>query len=385
MSKTSTTTIKKKLGGTYRAGDFWILILTLMISAFGVVMDFSASYYVALSKFNNPFYYLKNACIWFVIGWIAFIITANIDYHLYAKKWIALTIIGGGFVLLFLVYTPLGTTLNNATRWIEVGPITIMPGEVIKTCFIIFFSWFFAEKPSRISNWKTLGLAIVIAVSAFGLIYLQPNFSTALTVLALAFAMMFIAGLSWKPIVLLAGCGVVGGFGLFVVMRDKFKYMLTRITDFWDPFKDSLGSGYQVCQGLLAIGSGGFFGIGLGNSIQKAFYLPEPQSDFILAIIGEELGLCGMLCLMIAYLALVYSLLKVGNRAKDRFGMYLASGVGMQLGLQVILNIAVVTASAPATGIALPLVTLGGNATALFMAELGIAYNVSKQSRLINQ
>jgi len=376
---------KKRHKTTYRAGDFWILILTLLISVFGVVMDFSASYYVALSKFNNPFYYLKNASIWFVIGWFAFIFTANINYHFYSKKWVALGIIGVGFVLLLLIFTPLGITLNNATRWIGVGPITIMPGEIIKTCFIIFFSWFYAENPNRVNKIGPVILAIGIAGAAFVLIYTQPNFSTALTVLALAFAMMFVAGLPWKPIVGLCGLGVLGGAGLYVVMREKFQYMITRITDFWDPFKDPLGSGYQVCQGLLAIGSGGFFGIGLGNSVQKAFYLPEPQSDFILAIIGEELGLCGILCLMIAYLALIYSLLRVGNRAKDRFGMYLACGVGMQLGLQVILNIAVVTASAPATGIALPLVTLGGNATALFMAELGIAYNVSKQSRLINQ
>ena len=160
---------------------------------------------------------------------------------------------------------------------------------------------------------------------------------------------------------------------------------MERITSFTRPFDDALGSGYQVCQGLLAMGSGGVLGVGLGNSIQKAFYLPEAQSDFILAIIGEELGFVGILILLIAYLALVYFLFSVSIRAKDRFGMLLAGGVALHLGLQVVLNVAVVTATAPPTGVVLPLVSAGGNALILYMVELGIVYNISKQARFTEE
>lgn len=368
---------KNKAKKKYQEGDFWVLILAVAISLFGVIMDFSASYYVALSKFNNPFYYLRSALLWFVIGWAAFIITANINYRFY--RYLAAPALVVGFVLLALLFTPLGKTLNNATRWIEIGPITIMPGEIMKSCVILFFAWFYSEWPERIKSFKWNVLMLGIAGVAGVMIYLQPNLSTAITVVIICAGIMFLAGLSWWYVVGVGGLGVAGVAGILIL---KGGYFLKRVIGFWDPFVDPLGDGYQVVQGLLAVGSGGFFGIGLGNSIQKAFYLPEPQSDFILAIIGEELGLFGIICLMFAYLGLCFAIFSIAIRAKDKLGMLLAGGVGIHLGIQVILNIAVVTASMPATGIALPLVTLGGNSTMLFLAELGIVYNVSKQSKV---
>lgn len=368
---------KNKAKKKYQEGDFWVLILAVAISLFGVIMDFSASYYVALSKFNNPFYYLRSALLWFVIGWAAFIITANINYRFY--RYLAAPALVVGFVLLALLFTPLGKTLNNATRWIEIGPITIMPGEIMKSCVILFFAWFYSEWPERIKSFKWNVLMLGIAGVAGVMIYLQPNLSTAITVVIICAGIMFLAGLSWWYVIGVGGLGVAGVAGILIL---KGGYFLKRVIGFWNPFVDPLGDGYQVVQGLLAVGSGGFFGIGLGNSIQKAFYLPEPQSDFILAIIGEELGLFGIICLMFAYLGLCFAIFSIAIRAKDKLGMLLAGGVGIHLGIQVILNIAVVTASMPATGIALPLVTLGGNSTMLFLAELGIVYNVSKQSKV---
>lgn len=368
---------KNKAKKKYQEGDFWVLILAVAISLFGVIMDFSASYYVALSKFNNPFYYLRSALLWFVIGWAAFIITANINYRFY--RYLAAPALVVGFVLLALLFTPLGKTLNNATRWIEIGPITIMPGEIMKSCVILFFAWFYSEWPERIKSFKWNVLMLGIAGVAGVMIYSQPNLSTAITVVIICAGIMFLAGLSWWYVIGVGGLGVAGVAGILIL---KGGYFLKRVIGFWNPFVDPLGDGYQVVQGLLAVGSGGFFGIGLGNSIQKAFYLPEPQSDFILAIIGEELGLFGIICLMFAYLGLCFAIFSIAIRAKDKLGMLLAGGVGIHLGIQVILNIAVVTASMPATGIALPLVTLGGNSTMLFLAELGIVYNVSKQSKV---
>ena len=353
--------------------SYWILILTLGISLFGIVMEFSAGYYVSLSKFGDPYYYLKNAALWFLIGWAAFIICSFINYNIY--KHIAIPALIFGFVLLALLFTPLGKTINNATRWIEImnGRITIMPGEIIKTCMILFFAWFYARNKEFASKLPWILFSLMIAGAAFFLIYKQPNLSTAIITVALVIGMMFLAGL---PLVYVFGAMGAVAAGIVFLLQYKGGYMMNRVTSFTRPFEDALGAGYQVVQGLLALGSGGVLGVGLGNSIQKAFYLPEAQSDFILAIIGEELGFVGILCLMAAYLALVYFIFSVALRAKDRFGMLLAGGVGIHLGLQVILNIAVVTASAPATGVVLPLVSAGGNALVLYMVELGIVYNV---------
>ena len=379
MSSKGIKLFKTKSDSHY--GDYWILFLTLGISLFGIVMEFSAGYYVSLSKFGDPYYYLKNAVIWFLIGWVFFIVCSFMNYQIF--KIFAIPAIVIGFVLLVLLFTPLGKTLNNATRWIELfgGRITIMPGEIIKTCMILFFAWFYSKDKKYVVKVPWILFSLVIAGAAFYLIYKQPNFSTALIVVALVFGMMFLAGL---PLIYVVGAGALATVGAVFLLLFKGGYMMERVTSFTDPFADALGSGYQVVQGLLAMGSGGVFGVGLGNSIQKAFYLPEAQSDFILAIIGEELGFVGVLVLLIAYLALVYCIFSVAIRAKDKFGMLLAGGVGMHIGLQVILNVAVVTASAPPTGVVLPLVSAGGNALVLYMAELGIVYNVSKRARFID-
>lgn len=364
-------------------GDLWVLVLTVAISLFGVVMDFSAGYYVSLSKYGDPLYYLKNAGMWFVIGWAAFLICSYMDYHIF--RLFAIPAIVVGFGLLLLLFTSLGRTWNNATRWLEIGPVTIMPGEIMKTCVILFFAWFLAYDPERIKSWKGVLTCFVILAASFVLIYKQPNFSTAIIVAALIAGMMFLAGLNWKlvTIVVVGGVSLITVLILYLKLTNPDSYILSRLTSFTDPFADPLGDGWQVCQGLLAMGSGGVTGVGLGNSIQKAFYLPEPTNDFILAIIGEELGFVGILALMTAYLGLVYAILSVALRARDRFGMLIAGGVGLHLGLQVILNIAVVTASAPPTGVALPLITLGGNSLVLFMAELGIVYNISKSAKTL--
>ena len=358
-------------------GDYRILILTLGISLFGIIMEFSAGYYVSLSKYGDPYNYLKSAAVWFLIGWAIFIFCSFVDYSIYSH--LAVLALIAGFVLLGLVFTPLGVTINNATRWIQIGNgPTIMPGEIIKTCMILFFSWFYAEKAERAKKPLWILFALIIAGTAFFLIYKQPNLSTALIVVMLVVGMMFLAGL---PLIYVVGTIAAGIAGVVFLLTFKGGYMMERVTSFTHPFDDALGSGYQVVQGLLALGSGGVFGLGLGNSIQKAFYLPEAQSDFILPIIGEELGFVGVLCLLIAYLILVYVILSTAIRAKDRFGMLLAGGVGLHLGLQVILNVAVVTATAPPTGVVLPLISAGGNALILYMAELGIVYNISKQAR----
>lgn len=370
--------MKKKFVSKFHEGDFGMIITTIILSLFGLIMVFSASYYTGLSKYGDPVYFLKDDLKWMILGWVAFLVCSFIDYHF--LKWLAIPAIFIGFVLLGLIWTPLGITINNATRWLDFKLFTVMPGEVIKTCIILFFAWLYSTKMD-LKDKKFVNALPGLGITglAFILVFKQPNFSTAGIVALIGIGVMFLAGLSISWIVF-GGAAAVAGVGALVFMKGG--YMLERITGFWDPFADSLGKGYQVAQGLLAFGSGGVTGLGLGKSVQKALYLPEPMNDFILPIIGEELGFIGVTALIAVFIVLVWRIFTVSIHAKDKFGMLLAGGVAMHLAFQVIINIAVVTASFPPTGVVLPLISLGGTATILMMAELGIAYNVSKQTRV---
>ena len=366
----------KEKKNTKPEGDFLMVALVLALTLFGVVMVFSASYYTSLSKYGNAYEYLKQDAVWAAVGWAAFLFFAKLDYHfLKLAAWPALA---AGLVLLMLLFTPLGVTINNATRWLDFKIATVMPGEIIKFSLIVWIATFLGDDLEKIRRIKDgmapiLGVLMVVLV----LIVKQPNMSTAGIIGILVVGMMFVAGMRLYWLVGIAGLGV-GAF-LAVLMSPKGAYMLQRVHTFFDPFEDELGSGYQVVQSLLALGSGGVTGVGLGKSIQKALYLPEPMNDFITAIIGEELGLVGLILLIAAYILLIWRCCRIAIRAKDYYGMLLASGVTILLGTQVILNIAVVSASFFPTGVVLPFITLGGNATLIFLSLMGVLFNISKQ------
>ena len=359
--------------------DYALVVTTLVLSLFGIVMAFSASYYYSISKYGNPYKLMSTNILWFILGWFALLFLATFDYHLLRR--FALLGMVVGFVLLVMVLalrnTPLTQTINNATRWIKVGPITIMPGEIIKAALILFFASWFSTQPQAMKTWKGGTIAVVILVVIALLIYKQPNLSTAIIVAMIGYAMMLIAGIPlWT---LLAGVGIgAAGFSYFYFINTG--YMHTRLITAIDPWADPLNNGYQVVQGLLALGSGGLKGVGLGKSIQKTLYLPEPQSDFILPIIGEELGLIGLVVLLILYAFLIARIISVALRAKDQFGCFLAAGTGAMLAIHVILNILVVTGTFPPTGVFLPFMSQGGNATLVILALIGIVLNISKQA-----
>ena len=362
---------------TMKSGDFLLTILVLGLVVFGIIMVFSASYYSSISETGDPYEYLKDDIKWAVLGLLLMLATATVDYHVYGR--FALPMLGVSFVLLLLLFTPLGVTRNYATRWIGINGFTLMPGEVAKICAILFVAWFLAKDPNRIRS-LTKGVLPLLGICAayFLLIVAQPNLSTAITICGIIFGIMFVAGLNYFYLVGIAGAGILGAAAM--VFLDEDGYRLKRVTSFLDPFQDPLGTGWQVIQSLLAIGSGGLFGVGLGKSIQKTLYLPEPQNDFIFSIIGEELGFLGALLLILAYLVLIWRCADIALKAKDLFGMLVASGITIMLAIQVILNIAVVTSSMPPTGITLPLVSYGGNALLLFMGSFGILLNISRQS-----
>jgi len=366
-----------KKGIVRGSADSVLIILTTILSVFGMVMVFSASYYNAINDNGTPYSYLWKQAFFVFSGFVIMYIVSNMNYNVWKAFAYPMGIIG--VIMLMLLFTPMGRTFNGATRWLYIGVgsvgFTIMPGELAKLFLIIACSTYFATDMSRGRSLKgILGVFLYTAIVG-ALIIKQPNLSTAITVVIISVGIAFVAGMHWRYLILMAGGAVAGGYYLMFIDDG---YWHERVTSFMDPFQDALGSGYQVVQGLLALGSGGLYGKGLGQSVQKNLYLPEPQNDFILAIVGEELGFIGILGLMAVYALLVWRLFYICIRSKDNFGMLMSAGVAIMVASQVILNVAVVTSSMPPTGIALPFVSYGGNSLWIFMFLIGIVLNVSR-------
>lgn len=376
VEKREKKTKKTKKKSNLRSGDFWLMLIVMALVIFGLIMVFSASYYYSISQVGHPYSYLIKHGMCVLAGIAAMIFGAAVDYRIYRKFAVHILIIVV-IMLLLVLFTPLGKTVNGATRWLDLGVATIMPGEFAKPAVILFVSWFLSEDLGRIKS-VTKGILPLIGVAGAValLIIKQPNLSTAITVFGIVVAMMLVAGMKWRYVTGAAGIGAAGI--LYIILFQKDSYWYSRLTSFTDPFADPLGDGYQAVQSLLALGSGGLFGVGLGKSVQKNLYLPEPQNDFILAIIGEELGYIGILVLVIVYCLFIWRGSHVAINAPDQFGMLLASGIVLMVAIQVILNIAIVTSSMPATGINLPFVGYGGNALAIFMFCSGVLINISR-------
>lgn len=369
--------IGKRKSVPMKSGDFALTALVMILVIFGVIMVFSASYYYAISEEGTPYYYLIRDIIWAVVGTAAMMFMAVFDYHRMLKA--AIPVMGIAFVLLLLVFTPLGVTLNNATRWIGVGGATIMPGELAKPACILFVAAWLSNPRHSVHNFvRGILPPLLVAGGAGILIAMQPSTTTAATLVIIVFGVMFIAGMSWAYVGSAVGLAVAAFAAL--IITDDTGYRMDRIMSFTDPFADPQGSGYQVVQSLLALGSGGLTGVGLGKSMQKTLYLPEPQNDFILAIIGEELGFIGLLVLLLVYLLLIWRCIHIALNAPDTFGTLLASGITIMLGVQVVLNVMIVTSLMPPTGISLPFISWGGNSLLVFMGSMGVMLNISRHS-----
>lgn len=372
--------LKFKGGKNLRQSDFVIVAMVTILVIFGVVMVFSASYYKSINESGSPYSYLIKQGVFAVTGFVIMGVCSWLDYHIWRR--LSVLIMLASILLLLAVFSPLGVSEGGATRAIYIG-FTIMPGEISKIAVIIFTAAYLASDPKIILSFRRGVLPLLVLMGIVGgLIIKQPNLSTAITVCGIIAGIMFLAGLQWKYVIMALVAGGGGIFGL-IQIGEKIgaAHWGKRFTSFLDPFADAGGDGYQIVQSLLALGSGGLFGLGLGKSIQKNLYLPEPQNDVIVAIIGEELGFVGLLLLILVYVVLLWRCFHVCLNAPDRFGMLLAGGITIMIGLQVVLNIAVVTSSMPPTGIALPFISYGGNALWIFMAASGMLLNVSRQSR----
>ena len=370
--------LKKQIDRGMKTEFDSVVFYTTMILVFiGIIMVFSASYIQSSFKHHDAYFFLKRNVIYAALGFAGMIITSRIEYKFWKKNANTIGIIA--IVLLVLVLTPLGVEANGAKRWLGVGGASVQPAEIAKFATIIITAKLIEKKYDHIKSLKKGVLPLLMVPAVFvALIILQPNLSTAGTIILVTFVMIFVAGMNMKFVVAMIGSGAA----LFAALVIAEPYRLSRVTSFLDPFQDPLGKGYQVIQGLYALGSGGLFGLGLGKSKQKYFYIPEPQNDFIFSIIGEELGLIGCIVVMMLFLVLVYRCVRIALKCSDVFACMVVIGIGAQIGIQAALNIAVATSSMPATGVALPFISYGGTSLIIFMGAIGIVLNISKHVKI---
>lgn len=357
--------------------DNVIFYTTITLVFIGIIMVFSASYVQSAFKHGDSYYFLKRNGIYALLGFFSMMAISNIHYEFWKRNAKKIGIIS--VILLILVLTPLGLKLNGARRWLGFGAFTIQPAEIAKFATIVITAKLIEIKYSKIKSLKEGVLPLlIIPLVFFVLIMGQPNMSTAGTIILVTFVMIFVAGMNMKVVGGLFGAGIVAFFALAL----SSPYRLKRVLSFLDPFQDPLGDGYQVIQGLYALGSGGLFGMGLGKSQQKWFYIPEPQNDFIFAIIGEELGLVGCSVVILLFILLVYRCVIIALKCPDIFTCMMVIGIGAQIGIQAALNIAVATSSMPVTGVALPFISYGGTSLIIFMSAIGIVLNISKHVKI---
>jgi cell division protein FtsW len=351
-----------------------LLVSTFLLLAIGLLMVLSASSIVAYSQTHSSFYYFERQAAYALVGVVAMFVAARIDYHVWER--LALPFMGLSMVLLALVLHPsTGVSAYGASRWIAFGPVNIQPSEVAKLATVVFVATFLAKKWKKLDDIKELALPIVPGVGLICLmIMLQPDLGTTMIIAGTAFLMMFLAGvrMRWLTVSALAGGGLVMG----LIMSAP--YRRARFFSFLHPQADPQGSGYQVIQSLYALAGGGLLGKGLGESLQKWFYLPNAPTDFIFAILGEELGLVGEIVVLALFGMLVLSAVRIVSRAPDVFGKLLGGGVVALLGLQIVMNLGAVTGLLPVVGVPLPLISYGGSSLVVTLTCVGILLSIAR-------
>ena len=364
----------------------WLLILTVFaLASFGVLMVFSSSYvegiYMGEGGTGDPYFFLKRQSVWFLLATGFFLFFMHFNYQIFKK--LSPFILVLSFISLGLVLIGFGSTGGGAQRWLQLGPIRLQPSEFVKLGMVIYLAQVYSQKQVYIHKFIRGVLPPLIVVGlVFILIMLQPDFGTATAILMVTFFIIFLSGARWPH---LLGLGLVGS-SLFITLAVAAPYRFRRLTSFSDPFSDPLNDGLQLIQGYIAFAHGGLTGTGLGGSVQKLLYLPEAHTDFILAIISEELGILGVLFVIGCYGVILFRGVVIGIRCKTPFGSLLAFGIVFQLAIQVVFNIGAVSGLLPITGITLPLVSNGGSSLLVTMISIAILASISRsnirQSRL---
>lgn len=357
--------------------DFTIFFTVLILAGFGLVMVFSASYIPSLESRGDAFFFLRRQAFWIILGLLGMIFTAGINYWKWRKLAPLLLILN--FLLLLMVFIPgIGIEVGEARRWIGVGGFQIQPAEFTKLAIIVFSAAFLSKKSIRMDNfWNSSFIPLAVMGLSFLLIVEQPDLGTGLVIAAVVVVIIFAAGIPYKQLFYLA----IPGLPAVLYLALSEGYRMKRILSFLDPWADPLDTGYHIIQSLYALGPGGLFGVGLGRSRQKLYYLPEPQNDFIFAIIGEELGFLGAVTIMLLFFILFWRGFKTSLMAPDTFGSLLAAGLTGMVTIQALINIGVVTGSIPITGINLPFISAGGSSLFFTMCAMGILLNISRYIR----
>lgn len=371
-------TRKKRIRAEKGGIDLTFMFLVLILLAIGLIMLFSASYASAYYETGNSFYYISRQLLFAIVGIIGMFVVANIDYHI-LHRFAFLIYIGTVFLLILVLFVH---TREDARRWIPLGFTTFQPSELAKFAVVLIFAHLISTNYDRMKDpkygvWPFLPLMGIVVL----LMLLEPHLSGTILILSIGIIMMFVGGtdLKWFMIggLLLAAAVVV-----IVLIPGVIPYAMSRIQHWRDPWIDPQGKGFQTIQSLYAIGSGGLMGVGIGNSRQKHLYLPEPQNDFIFSVVCEELGFIGATLIILVFVLLIWRGYVIAMRCRDRFGSMLAIGLTTQVGVQTILNIAVVSNTIPNTGISLPFFSSGGTALVMLLAEMGVILSVSRQTNL---
>ena len=373
---------KKKVKHFY---DYSLLFCIIFLTAFGLVMIYSASSYSAqLNYKGNGAYFMERQAGIAAMGFVAMIIISKMDYHIFARFSVLAYLLS--YVLMIAV-SFVGREVNGKKRWLEIGPVSFQPTEFVKIALIVMLAAMITTMGMKINKWRNMGYVVAMTLPIAGLVAIN-NLSSGIIVCGIAFVLLFVACKVKWPFFTIGALGLgtlafaapIGKFLMAVKLLQPYQFR--RIEAWLNPESDPTDKGFQVLQGLYAIGSGGLVGQGLGQSIQKLGFLPESQNDMIFAIICEELGLFGAVSIILIFLFMIYRFMLIANNAPDLFGALLVVGVMGHISIQVILNIAVVTNTIPNTGITLPFISYGGTSVLFLLMEMGVVLSVSNQIKL---
>ena len=366
--------------------DFDLLLVIIFLMCFGLVMLYSTSAYSAQADFNNDMFYFSKQAFIGVVSFGVMLLVSRIDYHFYGA--FSFEIFVFAMIMMGLVQTPLGVTIYGARRWIQLPfNMTLQPSEITKIAVILFISYELCRMGNKVQTKDgTIRIFMFGIMAALGVFVLTDNLSTAVIVMAITCVLYFVVHPKLKPFLAIIAAGavlvVIGVQILAMTALNSDDFRIRRIVTWLDPENHSDTGGFQVMQGLYAIGSGGFFGKGLGNSTQKLGVIPEVQNDMILSIVCEELGVFGAIVILLLFGLLLYRLMFIARNAPDLYGSLLATGIFAHIALQVVLNISVVTNLIPTTGVTLPFISYGGTSILFLMSEMGIALGVSRKINL---
>ena len=357
--------------------DLHLLFPVLFLVGIGIVMVYSASSALAMKKFGSDYYFLKKQAVFALVGICALVLGRHVPYRAYRP--LAYPLLAIALVLLAAVLlSPLGVTAGGSSRWLRLGPLRFQPSEFARFALIVYMAYSLEKKADRIKDFSIGFMPHVVVLGAVAVLVLkQPDFGSAVILAALTWLMMFVGGV--RLLYLGSSCVLLGLAGLYFISLAG--YRVRRLLSFLDPWQYSSDAGYQIVHSLMAFGTGGWWGAGIGKGYQKLFYLPEPHTDFIFSVIGEELGLAGVLGIIGLYLLIVWKGIRIARQAPDLFGCYLAVGLTAALGLQICINMGVTMGLLPTKGLTLPFLSYGGTSLVLNMATIGILMNISASGK----